>query len=336
MGIQFLLLLASITAADDGKPVLNPSAAEFARLNGTWFMQKSVKNGESLNVGNRGYMLRATTADQRVLLIMHHRTLVTTIAGDLEFHPSTSPRQFDFKIAWDEIGSTKIAGIYELDEDDLRVCFGLLGKERPTTLEAPPGSDLYVLHFEKHATTKEAALRRFTKQSKSELPERRVEALSYLAEMKLEDGNLPEARQFAEELAKAPPQAQDIGLPGSATHQAHILLGLIYIRENRLDDAARNLQSAVRAPISRRMRLRGPDLRLAKGLLDQGRHPPVIEYLEWCKTFWPENDGKLDRWITELKAGRAPADLDPRENADLPLKLEMEELQQIFDSLQKK
>jgi hypothetical protein len=51
----------------------------------------------------------------------------------------------------------------------------------------------------------------------------------------------------------------------------------------------------------------GPNLWLAKSLLDSGYRPVVLKFLEACKQFWTQPaDGHLDQWIAAIRRGETP------------------------------
>jgi len=50
----------------------------------------------------------------------------------------------------------------------------------------------------------------------------------------------------------------------------------------------------------------GPNMSLAKELLERGEKDVVLQYLELCKSFWTSSRGQPDRWIEEIKAGKIP------------------------------
>jgi hypothetical protein len=50
----------------------------------------------------------------------------------------------------------------------------------------------------------------------------------------------------------------------------------------------------------------GPNVSLAKDLLEKGERDAVIQYLELCRKFWKMDNGRLDQWIKEIKAGKVP------------------------------
>ena len=50
----------------------------------------------------------------------------------------------------------------------------------------------------------------------------------------------------------------------------------------------------------------GPNMSLAKDLLEKGERETVLNYFELCRKFWNMDYGKLDEWSREVKAGRIP------------------------------
>ena len=50
----------------------------------------------------------------------------------------------------------------------------------------------------------------------------------------------------------------------------------------------------------------GPNLTLAKDLLEHGERDTVLEYLMLCRKFWKMDRGKLDMWIYQVMDGKNP------------------------------
>jgi hypothetical protein len=50
----------------------------------------------------------------------------------------------------------------------------------------------------------------------------------------------------------------------------------------------------------------GPNMSLAKDLLEKGEREVVLEYFELCRKFWKLHTGRLDDWSRDVKAGRIP------------------------------
>jgi uncharacterized protein (TIGR03067 family) len=59
--------------------------------------------------------------------------------------PSVSPKLVDITVSAGVQKDAVIEGIYELKDDELKICGRIAGKERPTEFGAPAGSSLFVI-----------------------------------------------------------------------------------------------------------------------------------------------------------------------------------------------
>jgi hypothetical protein len=50
----------------------------------------------------------------------------------------------------------------------------------------------------------------------------------------------------------------------------------------------------------------GPNMMLAKELLDQGRTDAVLQYFQLCGRFWESDRGRLQQWTEEVEGGKLP------------------------------
>jgi hypothetical protein len=95
---------------------------------------------------------------------------------------------------------------------------------------------------------------------------------------------------------------------GNAIHHGHLLLGRVALARGDVSTAAAELLEAGRTPGSPQLNSFGPNMALARELLQQGQIDPVREYFSLCRRFWiPEfADLKLKEWESDLSAGREP------------------------------
>lgn len=77
------------------------------------------------------------------------------------------------------------------------------------------------------------------------------------------------------------------------------------LRDNDVSAAETYLLAAGRAKGDAALQRFGPNLALAKALLEKGRNDTVLEYFQLCRSFVTQNP-KLDLWIATLKGGAAP------------------------------
>ena len=50
----------------------------------------------------------------------------------------------------------------------------------------------------------------------------------------------------------------------------------------------------------------GPNMTLAKELLEKGQSEVVLQYLALCKKFWKMDRGQLDEWSATIRGGGIP------------------------------
>lgn len=93
---------------------------------------------------------------------------------------------------------------------------------------------------------------------------------------------------------------------GDAIHQGNIVLGRLALRRSDIEGAKRYLLAAGKTPGSSQLASLGPNMALARDLLDRGEQETVLTYLEECSHFWDANRGKLAEWTALVKAGLKP------------------------------
>ena len=84
------------------------------------------------------------------------------------------------------------------------------------------------------------------------------------------------------------------------------MLGRIAVRDGRIAEAKNYLLEAGKSPGSPQMNSFGPNMSLAKDLLEKGERDTVLQYFELCRKFWTMDYGKLDEWSQEVRAGKIP------------------------------
>lgn len=128
--------------------------------------------------------------------------------------------------------------------------------------------------------------------------EDRCNLLPDAAKAALEAGDVEKARGYAEEVL-----AQS-GSDGDQVHQGHLILGRIALRAGDMAKAREHLLAAGKTPGSPALNSFGPNMLLAKELLEKGEREGVLEYFRLCGSFWKKD--KLDAWAREVRAGEIP------------------------------
>ncbi len=134
----------------------------------------------------------------------------------------------------------------------------------------------------------------------------RFYALNAAAKESFVAGNVDEARKYAQELMTLLPSFPGDWNYGNAVQDGNLVLGRIAVKEGRIDDAKKHLIAAGNSPGSPQMNSFGPNVSLAKDLLEKGERDIAIQYLELCRKFWKMHQGRLDEWIQEIKDGKIP------------------------------
>jgi len=138
-----------------------------------------------------------------------------------------------------------------------------------------------------------------------------------LVQAAFDAGELSKAQQYSEELLRDAGKYKTTTSPdcptpepgvyyGNAIHKANIILGEVSLTKDDLKASERFLLEAGRTPGSAQLASFGPNMALAKRLLEKGDSKPVLEYFEECRKFWEFNQGKLDEWKRDVLAGKMP------------------------------
>lgn len=133
-----------------------------------------------------------------------------------------------------------------------------------------------------------------------------------LAEAAVEAGETGLAKSLAAPLLE---QNTDRGSwsYGNIVHNANQVLGRVALREGKITDARRYLLRAGSTPGSPQLNSFGPQLFLARELLERGEREVVLEYLDLVRRFWMKSRlAELDQWKHEIARGKIPASVNWR------------------------
>ena len=135
------LILSAQVAADD------PAKKDFQRLQGAWKVVDAEKDGEPLDRIKGGKLI---VKDVNFTI---NTAIGTEMKGDLRIDPSKKPKHMDFAHQEGLLRDKTWQAIYELDGDDLKICYAEADskKERPTKFKTSKDSGflLVVLKREK-------------------------------------------------------------------------------------------------------------------------------------------------------------------------------------------
>ena len=130
--------------------------------------------------------------------------------------------------------------------------------------------------------------------------------LQQAAKLAFVQGEFEEAEKYARELQSLTAGFVDEQDKGQGIHDANLVLGRLALRKGDVDDAKGYLLAAGQTSGSPGLNSFGPNMSLAKDLLEQGEQEVVLEYFELCRLFWEMDQGRLDKWVKQAKRGRVP------------------------------
>jgi len=90
-------------------------------------------------------------------------------------------------------------------------------------------------------------------------------------------------------------------------HHGHLLLGRVALRRGDIEAAKTDLLEAGRLEDGRNFSSSGPNMALAKELLEKGEKDTVLQYFELCRKFWTYRGASaLDSWTAAVRKGEMP------------------------------
>lgn len=90
---------------------------------------------------------------------------------------------------------------------------------------------------------------------------------------------------------------------GHAVHHGNVILGRLALKAGDIDKAKEHLIAAGKVAGSPTLNSFGPNMALAKDLLEKGETEVVLEYFELCSHFWQDRQGRLEQWTKEVENG---------------------------------
>jgi hypothetical protein len=85
-----------------------------------------------------------------------------------------------------------------------------------------------------------------------------------------------------------------------------MVLGQVALRDGDKAAARAHLLASGKTKGSPQLNSFGPNMSLAKDLLEVGERDVVQTFFDLCGIFWKNDHGALDRWKNAVAAGRIP------------------------------
>jgi tetratricopeptide (TPR) repeat protein len=137
-------------------------------------------------------------------------------------------------------------------------------------------------------------------------PLERLNNLPDAAQAAYEAGEYERAAAYSKEVLRLAEQPEYADNNSDAIHYGNIVLGRIAVRQGDLTAASAYLVKAAKIKSSFRYRTIGPNMMLAKELLDKGERKSVLEYFGLCGKFWEDNKEILAQWRSAVASGSYP------------------------------
>jgi len=127
-----------------------------------------------------------------------------------------------------------------------------------------------------------------------------------LAKRAFNAGEVDKAKAYSKQLLEMAPQHPKDWNYGNAIYFGNLVLGRIAVREDNLALAGQYLLAAGATPGSPQLDSFGPNVTLARELIEKGQSGVVLQYFALCKHFWKMDHGKLDEWSATVRKGGIP------------------------------
>jgi uncharacterized protein (TIGR03067 family) len=133
----WMLLAVNLVPAADGRRA--DAGGELPKLGGTWQITSVEREGHKIHGFTKCQLI---VADDTITVKENNQPL---FKGAVTLDPSKTPKAIDWSIDSGDGKSQTALGIYSLDGDDLKLCWGQPGKERPAGFTAKAGTSEMVM-----------------------------------------------------------------------------------------------------------------------------------------------------------------------------------------------
>jgi uncharacterized protein (TIGR03067 family) len=125
-----IFVISSVGAAED-----QAVATDMARLQGEWTMVSGSADGQPMPAPMLTQMKRVCKGDETTTTMGGQIFLKAKFSVD----PSKKPKTIDYQMTDGFTKGSRQLGIYEVEGDTFKSCFGKVGAERPTDFTTKPG-----------------------------------------------------------------------------------------------------------------------------------------------------------------------------------------------------
>jgi hypothetical protein len=132
-------------------------------------------------------------------------------------------------------------------------------------------------------------------------------ALPKLAVAAFDAGEYDKAELYARQLLTIAAQRPGYGSPGLGVFFDNMIIGRVALRRDKnIALAKASLLAAGKSSGAPTLSCFGPNMSLAKDLIEAGERDVVLEYFTLCRNFWKMGQQKPDNWFLIVKGGGMP------------------------------
>lgn len=141
-----ILAVASVVVAAGVLPAGNDEAIQKDRklMAGTWRVLSIERDGKKTTAEQLEKTRSIFSADGSAKVQREGKTI---IQGKIKIDPTKKPKQSEATYAQGELKGKTVLGIYEVDADNMRICYALEGQDRPTEFSSKPGSGQVLITY---------------------------------------------------------------------------------------------------------------------------------------------------------------------------------------------
>ena len=133
--IAFLLGLVAVTVSPAWTAESEAATKDLARLQGDWTMVSGSADGQPMPEPMLKQMKRSCKGDETTVAMAGR----IFFKAKITLEPSKQPKTIDYEMTEGLTKGKKQLGIYEVEGDTLKSCFGKPGAERPADFTSKPG-----------------------------------------------------------------------------------------------------------------------------------------------------------------------------------------------------
>jgi hypothetical protein len=130
--------------------------------------------------------------------------------------------------------------------------------------------------------------------------------LADLAKRAFNAGQTDKAEAYGNQLLSEAPNYRSDWNYGNAIFFGNFILGRVALSRGNAEQASQYLLASGKTKGSPQLDSFGPNMTLAKELLEKGQSEAVLQYLELCKHFWEGHRQQLDEWRQAIRNGKTP------------------------------